>query len=268
MKEAIKEFFRWTCNRDPEGWFSCQHILYVSIMVSIAVSMGILLGRKNRKKGFENKLKVLKTAALVMLGFELIKIVVITIRVKDFWQIRSMFPLFLCSIMLFALPLAAFGKGRIREASLDFSFIFGIICCLSGTYLAGNYFDNCPVLSFDPMVSVTTHCISGFSSLYIASSGLISMKKKNTWISALILLLFEAAALIVDILQTNTDYEHNYMFLMEDSGTPFSICTSIAGGNQVLYTIFVAILYFIYLALFYAGYYLYRKIKTPKVASH
>ena len=42
-----------------------------------------------------------------------------------YWQ--KLLPLFLCSIQLFTLPLAAFTKGRLKNASLDFVLIFGLL---------------------------------------------------------------------------------------------------------------------------------------------
>ena len=51
-------------------------------------------------------------------------------------------PLFLCSIQLITIPLAAFTKGKIKEASLDFVLIFGILGAVFGTYFAGQNYGN------------------------------------------------------------------------------------------------------------------------------
>ena len=96
-------------------------------------------------------------------------------------------PLFLCSIQLIAIPLAAFSKGRIKGAALDFVFIFGLLGALLGTYGAGNNYSVYPVLSIDNVASGITHSISGFASLYIAISGMVSMKKKDIPITFAIL---------------------------------------------------------------------------------
>lgn len=268
MLDIIKEFFGWTNNRPPEGWFSWQHLLYATLMVALTVALGIILGRKNRNKSFEEKLKPLKVAAWLLLGFELFKIVLICCRHGSIERVRSMLPLFLCSIMLFAGPLAAWAKGKLKEAALDFSFIFGMLCCITGSYLSGNYFSNSPVLSFDPMCSVTTHCISGFFTVYIGVAGLVGMKRKNIWIMYVILLVFEAMAYAVNRLQHETSFEHNYMFLDNPAGTPFSICLDIVGGNQTLYTVFVALLYFIYLGVFIGIYLLCTRKKRARAAEN
>jgi hypothetical protein len=58
--------------------------------------------------------------AILINAVELFKIVVFSISNQDIWYIRNVLPLFLCSIQLIAIPLAAFTKGRVKEASLDF----------------------------------------------------------------------------------------------------------------------------------------------------
>ena len=97
------------------------------------------------------------------------------------------------TIACVSIPLAAFSKGRVKEAALDFVFIFGLLGALLGTYGAGNNYGTYPVLCFDNVVSGITHCISGFVSLYIIISGMQSMKKKNLPITFGILLFLFAS---------------------------------------------------------------------------
>ena len=90
------------------------------------------------------------------------------------------------------------------------------------------------------------------------------MEVKNIWIVALILLTFELLALAVDLLQKDSGYMDNYMFFTSDSGTPFTIITTMVGGIPWLYTIAVMLLYFIYMGLFIGGYHLVKKIANKK----
>ena len=258
---------------EAEGWFSWQHIVFVSVFVAVTIFLALFLAHINKDKDRKAQLKVLKIAAIVMISAELIKIIliewqgIINSNYQDFGRFRSVLPLFLCSILLISLPVAAFAKGRIQEAALDFTMVFGYIACLAGTYLAGNIFQS-PILSFHVNVSTFTHCISGFSAIYITATRLAKMEKRNIWIVALILLAFETLALVVDLLQKNSDYESNYMFLVRDSGTPFSIVTTMSGGNQVVYTILVMLIYFSYGAIFYGIYYLVKLIAGKKRVSN
>ena len=110
-----------------------------------------------------------------------------------------------------------------------------------GTYGAGQNYSAYPVLSLDNVVSGITHCISGFASLYIAISGMTSMKLNNLWITYTILFAFCVLAYDANIL-----IPYNYMFLMRGDGTPYDIFYNMVGGSPVFYPIIVILLFVIY----------------------
>ena len=259
MLEKIKQYFFGPDLYEPEGWFSWQHIVFVTICIALTVLNAVLCAKKVKGQPREKQIKVLRVASIIMVTAELIKIILHMIEREDFWSFRGVLPLFLCSILLISLPVAAFAKGRVQEAALDFTMIFGYIACIAGTYLAANIFSS-PILSFGVNVSVFTHCISGFAAVYVTLTKLAKMELKNLWIVALILLVFELLALTVDLIQETSPYESNYMFLLSDSGTPFTIVTTIVGGIRPLYTAFVMFIYFAYMGIFVGGYHLVLKI--------
>lgn len=244
----MREFFGFGgYQREPEGYFSWQHLTFVTLLMIIMVTLAVLLGRKNRDKDDKTKNRVLVLAAITIDALELFKIVLCCFRAGDPMDWIYNLPLFLCSIQLIALPLAAFSKGRLKEATLDFVFIFGILGAVLGTYFAGNNYGAYPVLCFDNVVSGLTHTIAGFASLYIAFSGLVSMKKKNIWITSVILFGFCIAAFVANKL-----VDYNYMFLVRGDGTPYDILYNLLGGHPVFYPLVVVALFVIYIAAFYA----------------
>ena len=247
-------------SRTPEGYLSWQHLLFVTSLILLMAVSAVVLGRKNRGKCVREKNRVLIVAAILIDAFELLKIILHCVASKEADRWLYELPLFLCSIQLIALPLAAFSKGKIKEASLDFVFIFGLLGALLGTYGAGQNYNAYPVLSFDNVVSGITHAISGFSALYIVISGMQSMKKRNILPTALILLGFCVVAYVVNVL-----IDYNYMFLMRDDGTPYQIVYSLVKGNEVLYPLCVAGLFFVYIFGFYLTYFAIGKTKS-KVA--
>ena len=216
------------------------------------VVLAVWLGKRNRYAFMRQKNKVLIWAAILIDGFELFKIVLLCFRAEDPWNWLYNLPLFLCSIQLIAIPLAAFAKGRIEEAALDFVCIFGILGAVFGTvgatqnYGAGQNYGCYPVLSFDNVVSGITHSIAGFASLYILFSGMASLKKKNIGITFAILLFFCVAAYTANVL-----LDYNYMFLMAGDGTPYDILFNLLGGNPVLYPLSVVALFVIYILGYY-----------------
>ena len=262
MWELINEFFGFDgFNREVEGYFSWQHLTFVTVLIIIMTTLAIYLGLRNKNKSDKVKNKVLIFAAILINGFELLKILIYCVSDSSLRPILSNLPLFLCSIQLITIPLAAFSKGRIKEAALDFVFIFGLLGALLGTYLAGNNYSAYPVLSFPNVVSGITHCISGFSSLYIVISGLCSMKKKNIIISYVILFAFCLAAYIANVL-----FETNYMFLMAGDGTPYDIIYNLVNGNKVIYPLIVVCLFIAYISIFYYIFMLIKNNKSKKIA--
>ncbi len=248
----MKEFFGWGgYTREPDGFFSWQHLLFVTTLMAIMVTVAVLLGRRSRTKDDAAKNRVLIWAAILIDSIELFKIIFICIRSADAMKWLYELPLFLCSIQLIAIPIAAFSRGRIKQAALDFVLIFGILGAVLGTYAAGNNYGSYPVLGFDNVVSGITHSIAGFSSLYIAISGMASMKKKNIPITFAILLSFCGCAMIANRL-----VDYNYMFLIRGDGTPYDVLYNMVGGHPILYPIGVILLFVAYILAYYGIYFL------------
>ncbi len=242
--------------RKPEGWFSWQHIVFVTALLAVTVSLAVILGKRNRQKPLRERNRVLIAAAILIDSIELFKLAVFCVRSGGVSTLLYNLPLFLCSIQLITIPLAAFSKGRVKEAALDFVLIFGMLGAVLGTYGAGQNYGAYPVISIDNVASGITHSISGFCAVYIAVSGMASMKRRNIGITYAILLGFCAAAYAV-----NRIVDYNYMFLMRGDGTPYDILYGIVGGSPVLYPIFVVVLFLIYIAAFYLIYFLIKRRK-------
>lgn len=254
----MKEFFGiGGYQRPAEGFMSWQHLTFVTLLMAAMVMLAVVLGRRVRFADDKKKNAVLIVAALLIDGIELFKIAISCIEDPSNWS--RMLPLFLCSIQLITIPLAAFSKGRIKEASLDFVVIFGILGALLGTYGAAQNYSVYPVLSFTNVVSGVTHTIAGFASLYILISGMASMKKRNIGITFAILCGFCIAANIA-----NVTLDYNYMFLRRGDGTPYDILYNLVGGHPVLYPLGVVLLFFVYIVGYYAVYYLCTKKKATE----
>ncbi len=256
----MKEFLGFGGYQRPaEGYFSWQHLTFVTVLMIIMTASAVFFGLRNKKRSDKEKNRCMIAAALLIDAFEIFKIVIMCARSNNPLGWLYELPLFLCSIQLITIPLAAFTKGRLREASLDFVFIFGILGAVLGTYFAGQNYSCYPVFSLDNVVSGITHSISGFASLYIVISGMASMKKKNMWITLSILSGFCVAAYVANIL-----LDYNYMFLMRGDGTPYDIFYNMVGGSPVLYPIVVVFLFFLYISVFYGTFFGIKKIKAKQ----
>ena len=255
--EAVKEFFGFGgYNRPVEGFLSWQHILFVSVFFAIMLFLAFYIGKKNKKKDEASKNKVLVWTAIIINVVEIIRIIILCFRVNELTPFLYNFPLYLCSIQFITIPLAAFTKGRVKEASLDFVLIFGILGSIMGTYFAGNNYGSYPVLCFDNFFLNTTHCMSGFAAFYIVITNMESMKKKNLWISFSILGVFGVLAYI-----SNIALGANYMFLMGGDGTPYDLVYYLLNGHKVFYPLSVMLLFVLYILVFYWVYYLIKNKK-------
>lgn len=243
----MKEFFGiGGYTRTPEGYLSWQHLTFVGSLLVLMVVLAVALGRRNSLRTEREKNRVLIVSALLIDGFELLKIVLACVAAGSAEALLYNLPLFLCSIQLIALPLAAFSRGQVREAAVDFVCIFGILGAVFGTIGAGQNYNAYPVLSFDNVVSGITHSISGFASLYIMFARMAGMKKRNIPWTFGILIAFCVLAYIVNI-----TVGYNYMFLMAGDGTPYDIVYNLVGGSRLWYPLGVVGLFLAYIGLFY-----------------
>lgn len=244
--------------RPAEGYLSWQHLTFVTLLTAIMVLCAVVLGRKYKNADPKAKNRVLIVTSVVINGFEIFKIVMLCFRYREPMYWLNVLPLFLCSIQLIAIPLAAFSKGRIKEASLDFVTIFGLLGAVLGTYFAGNNYAAYPVLSLDNVVSGITHCTAGFASLYILLSGMTSMRKENIPITIAILGGFCVMAYVANIF-----LDCNYMFLSRGDGTPYDILYNLVNGSPLWYPLCVVGLFVIYIAAYYYSFYaITKKSKT------
>lgn len=256
----MKRFFGFTDNAgEPAGFLSIDHLLLVFVFMTAAVVLAIILGRHYAAKGQRDKNKVLIYTAVLIDSLELFKIVLMCVRSGNPWNFIYDLPLFMCSIQLISIPLAAFSHGRIKCIALDLVVIFGLLGAVFGTLGAGNLFSSYPAWFFDCVISVLTHWISGFAALYIGISGMSTLRKRNAPLAIGVFSCFVFAAFV-----TNYLIDYNYMFLRAHDGTPYKILYNLVNGNPVLYPITVIALFYIYIAVFY---YVAVKVKSKQTST-
>ena len=249
-------------SRSAEGFLSWQHLLFVGSLLTIMVIASVLIGKRNRLLSSEKQNLPLIISAVLINAVEIFKIIILCIRGNGAIEILYNLPLFLCSIQLIAIPLAAFTSGRIKESAIDFVCIFGLLGAIFGTLGAGQNYNCYPVLSLDNVASGITHSISGFASLYIMFAHMASLKKKNIGITLGILIGFCVSAYTANII-----LDYNYMFLMAGDGTPYDILYNWVSGSKIFYPLFVFLLFVVYVVLFYGSYYAIKKrLKNSKKA--
>lgn len=257
--EALREFFGiGGYTRPAEGFFSAEHLIFACTLTVLMVALAVFFGRRHRGAPARVHTRFLWVSALIIDGLELTK-AVIYCATDPAPAVRALYflPLFLCTMQMVTIPVAAATRGRVREACLDFIFLFGLLGALMGLFAGANVYGSFPILSLDAMVSGLTHAGIGLVSLYIPIAGLVSMKPRNIPVTVGILLSFCALAyganLLTAALGDGTPY--NYMFLMRADGTPYELVYQLVGESPVLYPLCVVALFLLYMAAFYGVYY-------------
>lgn len=162
----LKEFFGiGGYTRPAEGAYSWQHLTFVGCLLAAALGLAIWLGCRNQRWNLRTQNRALVWAALLMDGLELIKIGLSCYESTldgEAWHagLRTVLPLFLCSIQLIVIPLAAFTN----------------------------------------VVSGLTHSIAAFASLYVIITGLARLQRRSLWGALTLLFGFCGAAMVANAL--------------------------------------------------------------------
>ena len=62
--------------RQPEGYMSWQHIVFVMSLMAIMVALAVILGNHYKNKSYEQKNKVLMWAAIILDSCEIFRIII------------------------------------------------------------------------------------------------------------------------------------------------------------------------------------------------
>lgn len=208
------------------GW---EHFLY--ILLCLILVLGLLL--LTRKFSFEKITKMMKIIFWVVLILELLKIIWnLTVRIGT--TLSDWIPLYYCSLFIYGLGFASYGKGKVKRLGESWIFYGQIIAgiafvCYPSTALLIHPFLH--VLTFHSLIY---HSLAIFVGLLMAVTGYFQPKKhdfKDYTISLL------AVCLCIYIL--NIFLGTNLMFLNEP--LPVWPLINIFNFSSILYPIIVAL---------------------------
>ena len=257
------DFYKWFFleeGRKGDALFSWQHLLSVTLTLSVFFALALLLGKKYKgNKKAENI--ILLIAGISTLLVQTAKMIYLCWGTSNLWEsLIGNAPLYLCDMTIFIIPLCAITRGRFRDWCLDFVAIWGLLMSIFGTYLAGNIYPAHAAISFGALNSLLNHTISGFAALFIFVTGLNKMEKRNIPFVIGILLVYMTTALIIDYVDN-----HNFMFFFHGDGTPFTLFDQyLSFGLKPIYQLWIYVLQSGYMVGFYYGYYLVTRLIHKK----
>lgn len=193
--------------------YSTQHIIYIFAVIIFSIAFGIA-ARKTDHKKIETYLKILSVIAAVM---EITKI-----SWESYYDITTgrgfnyfgILPLYSCSLFIYTLFFAAWGKGTVKKSCLSFLSTICMVCGAIGVvYCNGlNYY---PFWTFGAFYSLFFHAAMFFNGFFLLTTNYYKPDWKDVYFGWL-----PMVALSVIALPVNYIIGSDYMQIYEGSGVP------------------------------------------------
>lgn len=193
--------------------FSVPHLVYVGIVFLFS----FMAARIFRNAGRQGIGKWLKTQAVITPVLELVKIgweSYYDITTGRGFNAEGLLPIYTCSLLIYLLPLAAWGKGRARDCALAFLTTIGMLFGAVGViYCNGlNFY---PFWTFGAFYSLYFHTSMFLTGVILLASGTVRPEWKNVPLS-----FIPVAALALIAVPADYIMSTDYMLLYSGSGVP------------------------------------------------
>ena len=216
----------------PCGMFTLGHIISFVVCMILLI---LLLIYTNKKKDLNIK-KITQITAVVLSIFEILKIIYHVYY--SYLQLEQIVPMSYCSLFIYAMFMAGFGKGKIEN--IGKSFIVG------GSIVAGFSFLIFPTTSL--MLHPLFHFLSIHSMLYHTSMvffGILYLLKKQqeiSWKNYIYYLIFVGSFLLIAII-LNISFDGNLMFISKPFNMPFEFIDKVYEKAPFIYNLVVFLMY-------------------------
>lgn len=212
--------------------FSLSHIIFIVLVYILAFVVSFLL-RKAKRENIDLFLKILSVVAVV---FEVTKISwesYFDITTGRGFNYFGILPIYTCSLFIYTLLFAAWGRGKVKEVALSFlstiSLLYGAIGVI---YCNGlNWY---PFWTFGAFYSLFFHSSMFVTGVYLWISGYKKPSWNDVWMSFIPVLLLSLVAIPV-----NYAIGSDYMLIYEGGGVPLyqDLSASLAAaGWRPIYT--------------------------------
>ena len=213
--------------------FSTSHLVFIVLVYVLGVVLSIVL-RNAKRRNIDIFLKVFAVIAVV---FEITKILwesYYDITTDRGFNYSGIIPIYTCSLFIYTMIFAAFGKGKVKEIALSFlttiSLLFGAIGVV---YCNGlNWY---PFWTFGAFYSLFFHSSMFVVGIYLWISGYKKPTWDTVWQSFIPIVLLALVAIPV-----NYSIGSDYMLLYSGGGVPLyeDLASALAAsGWRPVYTI-------------------------------
>lgn len=252
IPEADKQNVMW----------SSAHIIFI-ILAVISIILLCYFLRNIKAKSVEKYLKII---SIIMPILEVIKITWETywdLKLGHGFNITGLLPLYTCSMFIYVLPFAGFGKGKVKECALAFLTTLGVFAGLTNFFIPP-IFNTYPFFSYASFMSLNYHYLMVFTGVFLVATRYYVPNFKSIFKGFMPVLLFSLVVIPFDyIMFYNGEYWIDYMLYIHGFGAPLLPDISDALGKMSLrgvYTILVMGGYLLITLLFVSIYQLIFKV--------
>lgn len=229
-----------------QDYMSTGQFIFLAIATLIIILACIFLRKASHKK-IDLFLKII---AIVIPLLEITKIIIesyFDIKESGSFNYSGLLPLYTCSLFIYTLPIAAFGKGKARECCLSFITTLGVFAGLTN-FIMASILLTYPFFNFHTFVSLNFHFWMVFTGVYLVCSKYYVPKWKDILIGFIPVAILSLIVIPIDYI-----FEFDYMFYRTAWGTPAFI-SNLARffgdkGLRFIYTIIVFIAYDVIIAI-------------------
>ncbi len=250
FSELFKNFFTHKdflppASEIPGTLFTPLHFIVAAIILAAVIFFAVFLSKKNEK--------TIRTVFAVLWAFLVIleptKIIWETYSGADVWfEWGGVLPLYPCSIFMYAMPFAIWGKGKVREAGCGYVCTLGLLGGAINFFYPANILQNYSAISFAGFHTFIYHGTMLFCALTMLLSGYHSYKKATKWVDLLIPALpalgVSVIANLVNFSKIGSDYMffrlNSFFFAPIGAALPTALCVVIV---YALYIIIHAVPY-------------------------
>ncbi len=224
--------------------FTPLHFVMSAVVLAMVIVFAILLKKKYSEKSYK---KILTIIWICLVSFEVIKILWETFGGREVrFEIYGNLPLYPCSIIMYSLPFAIWGKGIAKKCACGYVCTLGVLGAMVNFFYPVTVLPNYSAISFAGFHTMLYHGAMLFCALSMLLTGYHSYKCTK-WYE---LIYPSVPSLIVSIPAVIIDYvlEVDYMWFR---GTSFFLPAIFGDTPKIVVTIVIYILYIIVPALFY-----------------
>ena len=236
----------------PGTMFTPLHFIVASIILAIVILCAVLIHKK------DNLIKpvfIFLWATVSVL--EVVKIVWESTTGNTVkLEVTGILPLYPCSIFMYAMPFAIWGKGKAKQAACGYVCTLGLLGGSVNFFYPMTVLYRYSIISFSAMHSMIYHAVMLFTCLTMLLSGYHRYTRVN---NVLDLFLPCIPTLIMSIPANIVNYTLNadYMFFR---GTTAFLPAIFGGLNPIFITLIIYALYIIVPACFYFPSFISQKI--------